>query len=68
MVIATGQNRPSLTVIPTVMLIVMPTAMPTVVLTVTLIASLDLTMLVKRPLKYSFIRIKTIHQNTTLNS
>jgi len=61
MVIAIGQNRLSLTVIPTVMPIVTPTAMPTVALTVTLIASLDLIMLVKRPLKHGFIRIKTIH-------
>ena len=61
MVIATGQNRPSLTVILIVMLIVTPTATPTVALTVMLIVSLDLTILVKRPLKHSFIRIKTIH-------
>jgi len=61
MVIAMGQNRPSLTVIPTVMPIVTPTATPIVALTITLIASLDLTMLVKRPLKYGFIRIKTIY-------
>ena len=58
---ATGQNRLSLTVIPTVIPIVTPTVTPTVALTVTLIASLDLIMLIKRPLKYSFIRIKTIY-------
>jgi len=61
MVIAMGQNRPSLTVILTVMPIVTPTTTPIVALTVTLIASLDLTMLIKCPLKYSFIRIKTIY-------
>jgi len=68
MIIATGQNRPSLTVIPIVMPIVTPTATPTVASTITLIVLLDLTMLVKRSLKYSFIRIKTIYQNTTSNS
>ena len=71
-VIATGQSRPSLIVmpivIPIVILIVTPTATPIVVSTVMLIVLLDLTMLIKRPLKYSFIRIKTIYQNTTLNS
>ena len=46
---------------PIVMLIVIPTATPIVVLTVMLIALLDLIMLTKRPLKYSFIRIKTIY-------
>ena len=46
---------------PTVMPIVTPTATPTVALTVALIALLDLTMLAKRPLKHSFIRIKTIY-------
>jgi hypothetical protein len=61
MVTATGQNRPSLTVIPTVMPIVTPTATLIVALTVTLIASLDLIMLVKRLLKHGFIRIKTIY-------
>jgi hypothetical protein len=61
MVTATGQNRPSSTVIPTVMPIVTPTITPTVALTITLIALLDLIMLVKRPLKHSFIRIKTIY-------
>jgi hypothetical protein len=40
---------------------VTPTATPTVASTVTLIASLDLMMLIKHPLKYSFMRIKTIH-------
>ena len=58
---ATGQNRLSSTVIPIVMLIVTPTATPTVASTMTLIASLDLTMLIKRPLKHGFIRIKTIY-------
>jgi hypothetical protein len=53
MVTATGQNRPSSIVIPTVMPIVTPTA--------TLIVALTVTMLIKRPLKYSFIRIKTIY-------
>jgi len=73
MVTATGQNRPSLTVMPivipivtptttpTVMPIVTPTATPIVASTITLIASLNLIMLAKRPLKYSFIRIKTIY-------
>ena len=61
MVTATGQNQPSLIVIPTVMLIVTPTATPIVALTVILIVLLDLMMLIKRPLKYGFIRIKTIH-------
>ena len=68
MVTATGQNQPSLIVMLIVMPIVTPTATPTVVLTITLIALLNLTMLIKRLLKYSFIRIKTIYQNTTLNS
>ena len=53
MVIAIGQNRPSLTVMPIVMPIVTPT--------ITLIALLYLTILIKRPLKYGFIRIKTIY-------
>ena len=44
-----------------VILIVTPTAMPIVVLAITLIALLDLIMLIKHPLKYSFIKIKTIH-------
>ena len=61
MVIATGQNQPSLTVMPIVMLIVTPTATPIVALTVTLIASLNLIMLVKCLLKHGFIRIKTIY-------
>ena len=61
MVIATGQNRPFLTVMPTVMLIVTLTATPIVVLTITLIALLNLIMLIKRLLKHSFIRIKTIY-------
>ena len=47
------------------MLIVMPIVTPTitliVALTITLIVSLNLIMLVKRLLKYSFIRIKTIY-------
>jgi len=60
-VTATGQNRPSLTVILIVMPIVTLTATLIVVLTVTLIVLLDLIMLAKRPLKYSFIRIKTIY-------
>ena len=46
---------------PIVILIVTPTATPTVVLTITLIISLDLIILAKRPLKYSFIKIKTIY-------
>ena len=46
---------------PIVIPIVTPTATPTVVSTITTIASLDLTILAKRPLKYSFIRIKTIY-------
>ena len=61
MVIATGQNRPSLIVMPIVILIVTPTVTLIVVLTITLIASLNLIMLIKRLLKYSFIRIKTIY-------
>ena len=56
-----GQNQLSSTVIPIVMLIVTPTTTPTVALTMTLIVSLDLIMLIKRPLKHSFIRIKTIY-------
>ena len=66
--IATGQSQPSSIVMLIVMPIVTPTATPTVALTITLIVLLDLTMLAKRPLKHGFIRIKTIHQNTTLNS
>ena len=61
MVTATGQIRPSLTVIPIVMPIVTPTATLTVVLTITLIVLLNLIMLAKRPLKHGFIRIKTIY-------
>ena len=49
------------TVMPIVMLIVTPTVTLTVVLTVTIIALLDFIMLVKRLLKYSFVRIKTIY-------
>ena len=60
-VIATGQNQPSLIVMPTVIPIVTLTATPTVISTITLIALLNLTMLIKRLFKYSFIRIKTIH-------
>ena len=59
--IATGQNRPSLIVMPTVMPIVTLTVILIVVLTVTLIALLNLTMLTKPLLKYGFIRIKTIY-------
>jgi len=44
-VIAMGQNQPSLTVIPTVMPIVTPTATLTVASTMTLIALLDLTLI-----------------------
>jgi hypothetical protein len=43
------------------MLIVTPTTTLIVVLTITLIVLLDLIMLIKRLLKYSFIRIKTIY-------
>ena len=46
---------------PTVILIVTLTATLIVVLTIMLIASLDLIMLAKRPLKYGFIRVKTIY-------
>jgi len=53
MVTATGQNRLSSIVILIVMPIVMPIATPTVALTII--------MLIKRPLKYDFIRIKTIY-------
>jgi hypothetical protein len=53
MVTVTGQNQPSLIVIPIVMLIVTPT--------VTLIVALTIIMLIKRPLKHGFIRIKTIY-------
>ena len=49
------------TVMPIVMLIVTPTITPIVALTVTPIALLNLIMFVKHPLKYSFIRIKTIY-------
>ena len=49
------------TVIPIVILIVMLTIIPTVALTVTLIVLPDLIILAKRPLKYSFIKIKTIY-------
>ena len=48
-----GQNRLSSIVIPTVIPTVTPTATPTV--------ALIITILVKRPLKYNFIKIKTIH-------
>jgi hypothetical protein len=46
---------------PIVILIVIPTATPIVALIITLIVLLNLTILAKRPLKYSFIRIKTIY-------
>jgi hypothetical protein len=41
--------------------IVTLTITPIVVLTITLIVSLNLIILIKRLLKYSFIRIKTIY-------
>jgi len=44
-----------------VMPIVTPTITPIVALTITLIVLLDLIILTKRPLKYGFIRIKTIY-------
>ena len=44
-----------------VILIVTPTATLIVVLTITLIVLLNLIILIKRPLKYGFIRIKTIY-------
>ena len=61
MITAIGQNRPSLTVMPIVIPIVTLTATPIAALTITLIVLLDLTILTKRPLKYGFIRIKTIY-------
>jgi len=61
MVTVIGQNRPSLTVMPTVIPIVTLTATPIVVLTITLIVSLNLRMLAKRLLKYGFMKIKTIY-------
>ena len=59
--IATGQNRPSSIVMPIVIPTVIPIVMPIVTPIITTIASLDLTILTKRPLKHSFIRIKTIY-------
>jgi hypothetical protein len=46
---------------PIVILIVTPTITLIVALTITLIVLLNLIILTKRPLKYSFIRIKTIY-------
>ena len=57
MIVATGQNQLSLTVMP----IVIPTATLTAVLTVTLIALLNLKMLAKCLLRRGFIKIKTIY-------
>ena len=65
MVTAIGQNQPSLTVILTVMPIVMPiatpTVMPIVMPTVMLTVALTVIIFIKRPLKYGFIKIKTIY-------
>ena len=57
MIVAIGQNRPSLIVIPTVM----PTVTLTVVSTITLTVLLNLKMLAKCLLRYGFIKIKTIY-------